>query len=47
MYELKNKSEIGGIIKNLSLVKEMITKPFMKMEEVQIANVCKVITMKI
>lgn len=25
----------------------MITKSFMKMEEVQISNVCKVITMKI
>jgi len=45
--ELKNKSEIGAIINFFSLVKEMITKSFMKMEEVQIANVCKVITMKI
>jgi hypothetical protein len=32
--ELKNKNEIEEIIKNLSLVKEMITKSFMKMEEV-------------
>lgn len=45
--EFKNKNEIEAIINNLSLVKEMFTKSFMKMEEVQIAKVCKVITMKI